>query len=187
MRIAPVVLLISGMPLPAAAGVLVQGPGAAFNCFRAAETGIDDRSALRTCDKALQDDSLPGEARAATLVNRGILHARRQRYAEAIADYDAAITTRPDSADAYVNKGLALGLLGNRDADAVAALSQGLVLGPQRPAVALYARAQAFEALGQMRRAYEDYARAAAMEPDWPAPAAELERFKVVKAKTLQG
>jgi tetratricopeptide (TPR) repeat protein len=186
-RIAPVVLLIMGAPLPLAAAVLVEGKGAAHRCHQAADAGSADQAALRQCDKALKDTALAAPDRAATLVNRGILNARLQRLGDALADYDAAIAAWPDSADAYVNRGLALVELGNRDAEAVAALSKGLALGPGRPAVALFVRAQAYESLGQLRRAYEDYARAAAIEPDWPAPAAELQRFQVVKAKTLQG
>ncbi|OYU15249.1 MAG: hypothetical protein CFE37_06695 [Alphaproteobacteria bacterium PA4] len=184
MRITPVVLLMLGAPL--AAAVPVAGKGAAQRCHQAADAGKADPAALRQCDKALKDMALSAPERAAMLVDRGILNARLQRLGEALADHEAAIAAWPDSADAYVNKGLVLVELGNRDAEAVAALSKGLALGPERPAVALFVRAQAYESLGQLRRAYEDYARAAAIEPDWPAPAAELQRFKVVKAKTLQ-
>ncbi len=186
MRIAVVILgFLASAPL--AAGVMVTGNSHARGCFEAAEQKSDSRKGLRQCDSALRDDGLAPDDRVATLVNRGIVQMQARNPAAAIADYDAAIAARPDAAEAWVNKGLAYLAMGDHDAEAAQTLSEAIARNPARPAHAYFARANAYEGMGRLRDAYEDYARAAALEPGWDAPAVELERFKVVKGKTLQG
>jgi tetratricopeptide (TPR) repeat protein len=107
--------------------------------------------------------------------------------ADAIMDFDAAIALQPEFAEAYVNKGIALVRLGNRDDEAVASLSQGIARNPLRPEIAYYQRAVANEGLGRVREAYEDYSRAAALAPEWADPAEQLQRFQTVRAKTMSG
>ncbi|KPF79889.1 hypothetical protein IP88_01255 [alpha proteobacterium AAP81b] len=164
------------------AGVI--GTPAARRCFEAAAAGARSPSARRACDDALDDPRLSAKARAATLTNRGILRAAGDDGRGAIADYDAAIALHPGSAEAFVNKGLALLHIGRHE-PALAALTTGLDLGPGRPAVAYYARGVASELLGRLRDAYRDYGMARQLEPDWPAPARELARFRIVRRKTM--
>ncbi len=170
-----------------AVSAAVIGNGYARSCFDAAATKRPLREALRLCDSALLDQALTLNDRAATLVNRGIINMQAQKTDAALADYDAAIGLAPDNAEAWINKGIALVQIGNRDDEAVVLLTEGIARGPKQLAVAYYSRAVAYEALGQPRQAYEDYSRAAQIDPDWTEPAEQLQRFKVVRGKTLRG
>ena len=180
-------LLALALPAAAPAAVAVVSNGHARSCFEAAERDRPARDALRKCNHALDDDRLPQGDWAATLVNRGIVQMQARNIAAAIADYDAAIKAAPDIADAYVNKGIALLRLGEHDAEAVKQLTEGLSRNPPQPAIAYYSRAVANEQLGRTREAYEDYSRAAQLAPEWAEPVEQLQRFRVVKGKTLQG
>jgi tetratricopeptide (TPR) repeat protein len=182
----------SGSAAPGSAGssaqaVPVPAIGYASGCFDAAATHRAMRPALRICDNALGDSALSPANRAATLVNRGIILMEWGQPAAAIADFDTAIGLRPEFAEAYVNKGIALLRIGNRDVEAVTTLSQGIARNPLRPEIAYYQRAVANEELGRVREAYEDYSRAAALAPEWADPAEQLQRFQTVRKKTLMG
>jgi tetratricopeptide (TPR) repeat protein len=180
-------IFVVAAPALAASAAAVIGTGYARGCFDAATRKRPLREALRLCDSALLDDRLAADDRAATLVNRGIINMQAQKIDAALADYDAAIKMAPATAEAWVNKGIALVQVGNRDDEAVALLTEGIARSPKRPAVAYYSRAIAYEGLGRPRQAYEDYSRAAQLDPDWTEPAEQLQRFKVVRGKTLSG
>ncbi len=180
-------LLCALTPVRAVTAVSVLGTGYAHGCFEAATQKRPLRTALRLCDSALLDDGLAAGDRAATLVNRGIVNMHANKLDEAIADYDAAIKLSPDMAEAWVNKGIALIQIGDRDDEAVASLTEGIAHSPKQPAIAYYSRAMAYEGLGRARQAYEDYSRAAQLDPDWTEPAEQLQRFKVVRGKTMSG
>jgi tetratricopeptide (TPR) repeat protein len=173
------------LPAAATTSTSVIGSSHARACFDAAESRRRTRDALRVCDSALMDAALPAEHRAATLVNRGIIHMQAGKIPAAIVDFDAAIVLQPVTAEAYVNKGIALIQMGGHDSEAVALLTKGLDLGPMRPEVAHYTRAIAYESLGKVREAFEDYSRAAQLAPQWPEPGEQLMRFQRIRAKTL--
>ncbi len=175
------VLPLLAAHLPAKASLV--GATRARACFEAALSRSAVRDGLRLCNTALEEEALAVSDRAATLVNRGILHMRSRDNARAMADYDEAIRIAPRTAEAFVNKGIALVRL-DRHAEAVATLTKGIELGPVNPAVAHYSRALAYEDMGRLRDAYEDYGRAAALDPDWPDPGEQLRRFKLVRVKT---
>lgn len=182
-RLLPLLLAAALIAPTAPAGATILGVTRARSCFEAASRRTPSRDALRTCDSALQEDALPLRDRAATLVNRGILHMQSEKIDAALADYDAAIRIEPATAEAWVNKGIALIKVG-RDAEAADAISHGLTLSPTNPAIAHYSRAFAYEAMGKVREAYEDFGRAAALAPGWTEPYEQLRRFKTVKTKT---
>jgi tetratricopeptide (TPR) repeat protein len=185
--VAALAVSAGGMALPASANTAVLGSSLARSCYEAAEAGRQPRAlreAMRICDGALEADELPLDHRIATHINRGIVQMRARQYAAAIADYDAAIRLRPESAEAYVNKGIALMNWGDRANEAVDMLSAGIELGPLKPEFAYFNRAIANETLGRTRNAYEDYARAAQLAPGWADPVTELQRFQTVKRKT---
>jgi len=152
-------------------------------CFDAASARQPGAASLAACDRALDGEALPPALRAASLVNRGIVHMQMQDLDAAMADFDAAIALRPETAEAWVNKGIAHIRKGD-DMTAATLLSRGLELEPENPAVAHYSRAYAYEGLGRLREAYEDYGRAAALAPDWPDPYEQLKRFRIVRVKT---
>ena len=175
-------LALIAFAVPAAASTLV-GTSRARVCFDAAAARNTGRDAMRMCDLALNEEALATRDRVATLVNRGILHMHAKRTDTALADFDAAIGLDPASAEAWVNKGIALLRVG-RDGEAAEVITKGLDLGPANPAVAYYSRAFAFEGIGRVRDAYEDFGRAAALAPEWPSPGEQLSRFRTVRVKT---
>lgn len=156
-------------------------------CRIAAEASPPRRSQLRRCDRAIARPDTPPPVRLAMLLNRGIALLRADQPGKAADDFDFAIRTAPNFAEAWINKGIALSRLPGRADEAIALISHGLSIGPRQPARAFFARAQAMEASGRMREAMEDYAAAARADPDWPAPAEELKRFSIERRKVLRG
>ena len=116
----------------------------------------------------------------ATHVNRGILRLRRGLIDEAISDFDAAMALDPNQPEAYLNKGAAL-MQRQNASEAAQLFTVALEHNTQRPAVAHYGRAMANEELGNVREAYHDYQMASQLAPDWAAPRADLQRFRVVQ------
>ena len=172
---------------PAIAATTVIGNGFGRQCYEAAEFGKSSRAGLAACTSALASDDLSIGDRAATLVNRGIVQMQAKNQSAAIADYDAAIRLRPRTAEAYINKAIALMHLGGHDAEAVALLSDGLARHPSRPEIAYYTRGIANELIGDTRAAYEDFAQAVAIAPNWADAQAELARYQIVRRKTAAG
>lgn len=156
-------------------------------CQRGAERRLSPRAALSRCTAAIADRRETATARLASLINRAIvaMHLGDLRAAE--ADLDAAIRAAPESSEAWLNKGLLLLRRQGAEQEAVALLTHAIELGPARPARAYYARAMANETAGRLRDAYDDYGRAAALDPGWDEPGEQLKRFKVVRKKTMQG
>jgi tetratricopeptide (TPR) repeat protein len=153
------------------------GPGPAERCYVSARDGASGLVPLQECTAAL-GGFLSEADRAATLTNRAVLRLQRREGAMALADLDAALALRPERGEAHVNRGAALILLG-RFEEALAAIDQGLALNAADPHEAYFNRGIAHEALDNLPAAYRDYARAAALAPDWPLPQAELARFTV--------
>lgn len=156
-------------------------------CRAAAESIQHGDADLRQCDLAVTNRQIPASARVASLVNRGILQMQAGNLQAAVADFDAVIGVAPSSAEAWINKGIALSRQDGQERQAVAILSHGIDLGPAQPAKAFFARAMAWESLGRAREAYEDYSRAAQLDPEWTEPGEQLRRFKVVRRKTASG
>ena len=165
--------------VPAEAAVKVIGRGFGSLCYEYARAGHASDDGVESCNRALTEESLTPDDRAATFVNRGILQMYSKDFARALVSYEEALKLEPDLAEAYVNKGVALVNLG-RDQEAVAAISQGLKLNTVRPEIAYYSRGVANEMLGNMRAAYEDYRQAAALKPEWQDPRTQLRRFSVI-------
>jgi tetratricopeptide (TPR) repeat protein len=165
---------------PAAGAVTVLGNSSARLCYEAAESRASpDSAVVRTCDEAVRDEGLSGYDRVATLVNRGILKARLGRLDEAIVDYDAALSSDPNEAEAYLNKGFALLHLPDAAPQAAPMFDSALEKRTRKPALAYYGRAVANELSGNVRAAYEDYRQASRLDPKWQDPRADLARFSV--------
>jgi tetratricopeptide (TPR) repeat protein len=165
--------------VPSQAAVKVIGRGFGHLCYEYAKTGHASDEGIESCNRALTEQSLTPSDRAATFVNRGILQMYAKDYARALVSYEEALKLEPELAEAHVNKGVALVNLG-RDAEAVAAINQGLKLNTGRPEIAYYSRGVAHEMLGNMRAAYEDYRQAATLKPEWQEPRTQLQRFAVI-------
>jgi tetratricopeptide (TPR) repeat protein len=104
--------------------------------------------------QAALDRLLQREPKNAAAYNlRGLLHADRQRYAEAVPDFTKSLQLGR-SPEAYYNRGRAVQALG-RHREAVADFSQAIAL--YAGYVAAYqARGESYEALGQARQAASD-------------------------------
>ena len=170
-----------------AAATILGGSTAGRDCYLAAELRRETRSSLAVCTRALEVDTLSRRDRAATFVNRGIIHMQARDLESALVDYRAAIAIDRELAEAHVNLGIALLHRGGQDQAAVETLTRALEMKPARPEVALYSRAVAHEMLGNVREACEDYSAAAAVAPEWKEPVEQLKRFSVERKPTARG
>ncbi|WP_369060419.1 hypothetical protein ABOZ73_02435 [Caulobacter sp. 73W] len=181
-------LLIAGAAAVAAlafasasqASVLVVGQTLAGGCSKAAIAGFDDNDSLQMCERALREEAMTIEDRAATLVNRGVIKLRRKEYAPAGADFDGALALNPRLGDAMINRAAIL-IAESRFAEAVAEIDKGLALQIETPEKAFFNRGIAHEGMRDLTAAYHDYAKAASLNPAWDAPKAELARFTIRK------
>ncbi len=170
-----------------AAATILGGSSAGRDCYLAAETRRETRGSLAVCNRALEGDALSRRDRAATLVNRGIIHMQARDLESAVSDYRAAIALEQNLAEAHLNLGIAMLHRGGQDQAAIDTLTRALEMKPARPEVAFYTRAVAHEMLGNVREAFEDYTAAAAAAPQWKEPAEQLKRFSVERKPTARG
>lgn len=182
MRAIPLAALCAASMLAAAgaaaASTQIIGGGAAKECSDAAEKGRSDDRAILACTTALEVETLSFRDRARTFVNRGVLQMRQRQFGAARSDFDQASKLDPNLGEAYVNRGATF--VGEaRFLEGVAQIDKGLSMGVKAPEKAFFNRGLAHEALGDLNAAYRDYARAAELKPDWPAPKTELARFTV--------
>ena len=169
---------IFGAPSVRADGVVISAGGLAQACYQAAKAEGVTADALHVCETALQYEELAPHDRAGTLVNQGVLLIRKKAYAEALAGLDEARKLAPDIPEIAVNRGAALlGL--HRWVEAKAALDLGLGANPSEPEKAYFNRAEAEEALGDLKSAYLDFAKAIEIAPKWDAPRQEIRRYTV--------
>jgi tetratricopeptide (TPR) repeat protein len=165
------------------ARTVIGAPGAE-RCSIAAATGDSSEDAVAQCDRALRSERLNRANQVATLINRGAIRLRRNEGELALTDFDQVVGLEPRHAEAHLNRGAALVMIG-RPGPAVAAITEALTLGVREPHKAYYNRAAAREALGDLPGALEDYSTALAIEPDWGPANAELARFARTRREQL--
>ena len=164
----------------AGAESVILGKSDARTCFEAARAHLSDADALDACNKAVAADAASAQDRVGSFVNRGIVKMAGADFTGAITDFDAAIAMDPREPEAFLNKGIALL---KRDADARTAramLDAAIEKRTVKPELAYYARGIAEERIGDVRGAYRDYRKAAALAPTWEDPRRELARFRIV-------
>lgn len=188
MRLVVVALLLplATLGVSAGASVVILGSGLGRECYLAASLKRDFQASLGICTSALESD-LSQRDRAATYVNRGVLYADSRNPEMALRDYASALAIDPGLAVAHVNAGIALLQVGGRDQEAIEALTRGIAMGAPRIEVAYYTRAMAYEMIGNVRAAYDDYHAAAEAKPEWEAPREQLKRFSIVRRETARG
>ena len=172
---------IAGLVLlatPASAAIHTLGGPLAQGCYKAASSKNVSRFAIEGCDRALAEDGLAPADRAATLVNRGIVHMVRGQRSAAEADFDAALALDARLADAYLNKGF-LRIRTGEGREALPLIQKGLDLGAQEKAIAWFGRGVAHEQMGDYSRAYRDFQRARELAPDWDMPSTYLASYQV--------
>lgn len=173
---------IAGSTGAANAAVTVFGGGLARECYEAVESGNSPRETMDTCNLALEQERLTPRDRAATHVNRGIIHMRQGRLEMALQDYSISARIQPDLADAQVNRGAALYGL-RRYEEALEALNVGVnAENVNARSVAHYNRGLTNEKLGLIEAAYHDFRDALEIQPDFELAARQLERFEVIPA-----
>lgn len=163
----------------ASAAVMVLGTGPEKACYEAAKVGRASGVALASCDEALDGDLLTPRDRAATYTNRSVLLLVRNSATAALADTNRALRIEPSMTAASVNRAAALILLdryqeARETIDQALPLASGLEL--QR---ALFNRALANEALGDIKAAYRDLKRAVELDPQFEEAKTELARYQV--------
>ena len=138
--------------------------------------------AIAICDIAIDEEDLSRSNLASTLVNRGIVYMREEKYDRAMKDYNRALALMPDMPEIKINLGAMLYHMG-RFREAVEALNAGVAAeNTDARAAAFYNRALAHERLGEVQRAYRDYRAAVAVIPGYPPAVRQLQRFSVLPA-----
>lgn len=162
------------------AAVTVIGGGLAKDCYHAAKfkNSLSSKD-VKTCNKAL-DSGLNAKNRAATYANRGIIHMNMSRHKAALSDYARALIIRPELTDIHTNRGAALIHMARYD-EALEVLNTALETSLQKPHAAHYNRALAREKLGDLQGAYEDFAMALELNPDFIRAKDQMDRFIVKK------
>ena len=163
---------------PAAAGSVSIGNSTARDCYEAAIARSTDRNSFYHCNLALDQEALDSKDRAATLVNRGVLYLRGHNYRSAGRDFDAALKTDANNAEAWLNMAIA-SLQQGGGGDTLPLIEKSLALNTARPALAYYSRSIAHERSGNVRAAYNDLRRAQELAPNWTAPTEDLKRYQV--------
>lgn len=163
----------------ATAQVTVIGGGLAKDCYLKVQAESTDFTDVKQiCTLALESEIMTRTNRAATYVNRGIIHMRSGDHDGALEDFDRAINLKEDLGAAYLNRGAALILTGDYE-NAKLALDTSIELGTSDLHAAHYNRAIAKERTGDIPGAYYDFLEAAELKPDWDLPRRQLERFTV--------
>jgi tetratricopeptide (TPR) repeat protein len=166
------------LPLSAAgAAVLSVGGPLSKNCYEAALAQDTRNQAVDGCTRALHEEPLATRDRAATFVNRGILHMSRGFASQADADFDAALRLDQNLADAWLNKGF-LRLRNGDGRAALPLLQSGIDRGARRQALAIFARGVAYEQMGDFSSAFSDLKRAHELEPRWSMPSEYLANYR---------
>ncbi len=132
---------------------------------------------LELCTQAIRTAE-NRDNRAGSYNNRGVLLFAQGLLAESLSDFDAALLVDDTLSQAHVNRGYTLMAL-KRWADSIAAFDRGIALGTSELAKVHYNRGIAYEELGNVREAYQDYLKASELDPLWEEPKQELTRFSV--------
>ncbi len=166
----------------ASAQVFVIGKGLGGECYQKTKNRYSNfRSAEEVCTRALREQVMNRENRAATYVNRGVLRMREGNYDEALEDYSSALELQPEMGAAYLNQGAAH--IFRQDFDlALASLNRAIDLDSPDLFAAHYNRAIAREHTGDVPGAYDDFLTALELKPDWTLAERQLSRFTVEDA-----
>lgn len=161
------------------AQVFVVGGGLARECFEEAKDGnYVYRLAEETCSRALREETMTRENRAATYVNRGVMRMREGLHEDALSDYANATSLIPDLGAAYLNEGAAH--IYRKDWEpALISLNKAIELQTEDIFAAYYNRAIARENTGDVPGAYFDFQKALELKPGWELAERQLSRFEV--------
>ena len=126
----------------------------------------------------MTEEGLADADRAATLVNRGIVHMSASHFDNADADFDAALRLTENLPDGWLNKGF-LRLRQGNGREALPLIQRGIDGGAANMAKAIFARGVAHEQMGEFESAYADLRRAQQLAPRWSMPREYLATYRV--------
>ena len=161
-----------------AQSMVVIGNSPAAQCFENARWQRAYTSAIAPCDEALASDEISSRDRNRTLINRAVIFLHLERPTEALSDLDAARDSGYNVPEVDMNRSAALIRL-ERYEEAVEAASQAIENGLREEEKAYFNRAIAYERMGWIAQAYDDFRAAVALAPHWDEPREQLERFRV--------
>lgn len=167
--------------MPADAGTFSVGNSFARDCWQAAEAKDHDTNAIYHCNLALEQEGLDSANRAATLVNRGVLHMRNRNYSMAERDFNRAMRTDESNPEAWLNMAISSLRQNENDTSVLPMIEKAIALNTKEQALAYYSRAILHERNGNVRAAYADYKKANELAPDWDEPTKDLKRYQVVR------
>lgn len=177
--VVPAIAALALFQTSAANGAVMSlGGPLSSNCYRAALSNDGRAAAVDGCTRALEQEPLSLTDRAATLVNRGIVHMSAGRSDAADADFDAALRLNADLPDGWLNKGF-LRLRQGQGREALPLIQKGIEAGADHQALAIFARGVAHEQMGHYGAAYNDLKLAQKLEPRWKLPGEYLASYQI--------
>lgn len=159
-------------PAMAQGAQTVFGSGDAQECFEGARFG-SGTIGEDACDRALKAGTLTRRDRAATLVNRGIIHNRTRRFDEAVADFNAALEINSGLGEAYLNRGNSR-FFQKRMLDAKADYDKAIEFKSRDLHAAYFNRGLVHEVLQDDAAARADFEAALRIKPDFVPAQAKL-------------
>jgi len=153
----------------------------AQNCYQTANSVASSEyfeisnAIFEPCNVALIELGLSDDDRAATFVNRGILHAASGSLAQALADYEEAISLRPSLGQIYINRGFIYHFEKQLDL-ALEDYNRALELDIQSKHLAFFARGIVYEEKNLWDEAIRDYRKALDHSPDWVPAKTRMQR-----------
>ncbi len=182
MRICLLFLVLTAViPVQAATSTILGQSENALACYhtakRLAQSINDLLPSTEQCDLALAE-FLSSKDKASTLVNRGLIHARLEKFDLALQDYDAAIKINERVKPiALINIGNAYFLQQDFTA-ATSYYTKALALDVKQDHAATLNRGMAWEKLGKLEAAEQDYLAALQLIPEWESALIRLERVR---------
>ncbi len=153
----------------------------AQNCYQTATSvsSIEDfeisSNIFEPCNVALIELGLSDEDRAATFVNRGILHAASGSLSDALADYEEALSLHSSLGQVYINRGFLYHFEEQLNL-ALDDYNRALELDIQNKHMVYFARGIVYEEKNLWDEALRDYRKALEHSPDWIPAKTRLQR-----------
>ena len=153
----------------------------ARDCFDAANVAArihyTTREDVDNCTLALNFNDLSVSDRAATYTNRGIIYMALEEYERAVADYSSALSLEPDIGEIYVNIGNVY-YMGKVYDKAIEEYTKAISMRTSMIHVPYTNRGMAYESIGDLDNAEEDYRAALKILPDSTFLQEKLEQLR---------
>lgn len=145
------------------------------NSVRANRLDNANFSDLENCNKAIEYGHLKKQDLIATYVNRGILYVAMGNLRKAAKDYSRALDLSGEVAETYLNRGN-LWFLASRFEEAIADYNKAQQLGIRQAHIMFLNRGMAYENLGLLNKAEDNYLASLDVAPEWSPAIEKLQR-----------